>query len=470
MRERFGDILIGFSLAVFPLLPTGSTYLGYRWPWALEVFFLAMGMLGLMLIGPFRIPLAAESKERDVGVRLVRIGYLTWLIPVVAGTAIGLLGRSPADWEIWRAQADGLLVRLGHPMHQVADPYYPLRIGLIYLEGGLAFWLLSAGLRRTSQPGRRVAAAIDGALVGVGLVSTIAIVQYLTRANLMDHWVRANPDLTRSHSTLDDPNGLASFLVLGIGLAGGVAWPTTTGASAWRRSVGPLMILALAGAALVTTVSRAGLVSLVIAGVVCAVLARKRGRPAPDRNHRVAVRGGLAIVAGAILIWMTALVVAPRVDSDRPRTPAEAIWETFDWNRPLDSILKGRLRIWKAAAEFGMDDLPLGIGVGQFPRLYSSYPGADGPENAHNFFLQVFAEGGLLGMLGLSVWLATIGAALRHRHHERDPAQRSVALWLSVGTLAFVLTWATGHPLLNLSNQLWFAAITALGLAALRER
>jgi hypothetical protein len=36
-----------------------------------------------------------------------------------------------------------------------------------------------------------------------------------------------------------------------------------------------------------------------------------------------------------------------------------------------------------------------------------------------------------------------------------------------VGLLAFVLTWLTGHPLLNVSNQLWLATVLAVGVAAI---
>jgi hypothetical protein len=45
-----------------------------------------------------------------------------------------------------------------------------------------------------------------------------------------------------------------------------------------------------------------------------------------------------------------------------------------------------------------------------------------------------------------------------------------LAAGLQVGLLAFVLTCITSHPLLNLSIQLWFASVMAVGLAALQTR
>lgn len=473
LRERAGDFVVAGSLALFPLLPTGFTYLGQWRPWALEGFFLAVVAVGIILLATYRRDPRASSTLDVSGqpVRLVRLGYLTWLIPVVAAMFIGLMERSPFDWAFLNVEAEGLLPRLTRPMHQVADPFYPLRVGLIYIEGGLAFWLLSAAFKRTSQPDRRIRLAIYGCLVAIGLVSTIAIIQYVTRANLLDYWVRANPGLTRSHSTLDDPNALASFLVLSIGLAGGVTWSAGHGLADWRRSAGPLSILGLASAALVTTVSRAGLAAIVIAALAILIgrwVAERWSRP---RHSGLGARTVIAMILGGLIMGTAALVLITTRDSSAlPSTPAEAVLGTLDPRQPVDRILKGRLNIWKAAVDFGTEEWSLGIGLGQFPRLYASYPDSDGPENAHNFFLQVFAESGLLGLAGFSVFLGTIAAALRTGSQTRTGSQRTLAAWLAVGLLAFVLTWLTGHPLLNLSNQLWFASVMAVGLAALRAR
>ena len=472
IRDRGGDVLIAASLALFPLLPTGFTYLAQWRPWALEAFFLAVAAIGIILLATARRSSQATPSldlfaER---VKLVRIGYVTWLIPVVAAMVIGVLERNPADSTILRVEAADLGSRLGRPMNQVLDPFYPLRVGLIYLEGGLAFWLLSAALRRTSRPDRRIELALNGCLVAIGLVSAVAIVQYFARWNLLDYWVRANPGLTRAHSTLDDPNALASFLVLGIGLVG-VAWSAARGFSDRRRSIGPLIVLGLAGAALVTTVSRAGLAALVMAGAI--TLAGRWAFEQRARAHASAFvrRAAIAFVLGGVILGAAALVWNRTRDAAAlPNSPATAVLESLDVRQPLDRILKGRLNIWRAAVEFGRDEWSLGVGLGQFPRLYASYPRSDGPENAHNFFLQVFAESGLLGLAGLCVWLGTIVLAMRTGGRTRTLPEQTRIAWLSVGILAFVLTWITGHPLLNLSNQLWFASVLAVGFGALTTR
>ena len=472
VEDRVMDFLIAASLAILPLLPAGPAYLGLDWRWALEAFFWAVVAAGLAVAVIRRLRVGIAGSRQSESVRLVRRGYVTWLIPVAAATLIGVLERNPLDLVLFSVETDALVSRLTGPMHHVADPLYPLRIGLTCFEGGLAFWLLSAILPRSGHAARRLRLAITGCLMGVGLVSGIAIVQYITRANLLAYWVRANPDLTRAHATLDDPNALASFLVLSLGLAAGVAWSSWRGWADWRRQLGALVVIVLACAALVTTVSRAGLLALVIAAIVCAA-----SLPEPllasvprARMVRLITRGVAALLIGAVLLWAAALAVMPeRTDSLSPATPWEALVQTVDPRESLDRILKGRLLLWQAALQFASDNWTLGAGLGQFPRLYSSYPGSAGGENAHNYFLQVLAEGGLVGLAGLCVLLVTIGLAIRPPGREGGASRGRLAFGLSVGLLAFVLTWLTGHPLLTLSNQLWLACVLALGLAALES-
>jgi O-antigen ligase len=466
-RDRAIDLAIAASLALFPLLPTGPTYLGLDWPWALDVFFLVFLVGGLLILLTDRIgsPTVVSAHASD-SVRLVRRGYVLWLIPVGAATFLGLLERAPFDATLWWVEADGLAGRLGRPMDQVADPFYPLRVGLTCLEGALMFWLVSALMRRTPQPGRRARTAVHGCLWGVALVSLIAVVQYVTGTNLHEYWVRANPHLTRSHATLDDPNALASYLVLGIGLAMGVAWSGTIG----RRPVSAALVAGLALLALVTTVSRAGWAGLMLAGLVCAALLPEvlveQGSAA--RALRRVARGLAMVLILAVLAWTVAAITLPkRTTSVVPSTPWQAALQTVDPRESIETILKGRHLFWLAALDLAGDHRVLGAGLGAFPRFLAGYPGSGGAENAHNYFLQILAEAGIVGLAALIVLLTTIAWALRWPARRLGRGHAKFAVGLSMGMLAFVLTWLTGHPLLNVSNQLWLAGVLAVGLAAL---
>jgi hypothetical protein len=111
-----------------------------------------------------------------------------------------------------------------------------------------------------------------------------------------------------------------------------------------------------------------------------------------------------------------------------------------------------------------------GVGVGQYyglsptfltPELAWTY----GSENAHNYFLQVGAELGLLG-LGLFVaWLAA-AAARTARALGMEPHDWRL-LGTAGGVLCFIATSVTGHPLLvdETSYPFWMQLGLVVGLA-----
>jgi O-antigen ligase len=68
------------------------------------------------------------------------------------------------------------------------------------------------------------------------------------------------------------------------------------------------------------------------------------------------------------------------------------------------------------------------------------------PENAHNNFLQVLAEVGVAGLAALLSFLGVVfwEAWRRTRTAAGGPWRHAAA----AGLLAFMMTWATGHPML----------------------
>jgi hypothetical protein len=109
-----------------------------------------------------------------------------------------------------------------------------------------------------------------------------------------------------------------------------------------------------------------------------------------------------------------------------------------------------------------------GIGLGEFyrrsgefatPELIAKFPVAVN-ENAHNNFLQVAAELGLIGGLTF-VWL--VAAALLGA--SRRAAQERLRLAVAAGLAAFVITWLAGHPLLvpEAAYAFWILAGAAAG-------
>ncbi len=112
-----------------------------------------------------------------------------------------------------------------------------------------------------------------------------------------------------------------------------------------------------------------------------------------------------------------------------------------------------------------------GVGIGRYypdsplflsPELAFVY----GAENAHDYFLQLAAETGLLGFAAFVALLASAAAPVARR---LSAAPHDYRLWgLAGGVAAFLITCVTGHPLLvpEVAYPFWLAIGLMVALAA----
>lgn len=200
----------------------------------------------------------------------------------------------------------------------------------------------------------------------------------------------AATDLDRLGGTIADPNLLAAVLVVAFVLA--VALAATTGSPAAR-----LALIAAGGSALLSvflTASRGGLVGLVAALLTGIVLARGR---------RAAAIGGALVVVAASVVYVG--LFDPGVAQR---------YSTADGGN-------GRTDLWKVGWRMAEANPVRGVGAGNFRDSSAHYvlaePGSiedsrfivDQPRFAHNVYLEVLAE---LGVVGLALFLALVGAAI----------------------------------------------------------
>ncbi len=158
------------------------------------------------------------------------------------------------------------------------------------------------------------------------------------------------------------------------------------------------------------------------------------------RIRRGSIRGTTLAVAALVLALLSAAaayLVPERGNQQSAITAVQVRWE----------LARTSLRMAASAPLFG-------VGVGRYysrsgefssPELLRIFPPAI-HENAHNNFLQILGELGIVGLAALAWLLATavtlIGRLLRANSH--DPVR-----WgLVTGLFAFVLSWLGSHPLL----------------------
>jgi putative inorganic carbon (HCO3(-)) transporter len=296
----------------------------------------------------------------------------------------------------------------------------------------LAFALFFVGIVRTMGPdgARRLAAG----LVGLGtIVALVGIAESNTPWGGIYHaaGLRLPPDST-PHGPFSSKNHYAGWMLMTLALTMGYlcaafdptrmlshAGPQSL-VSRLRRAVTGRMLAVQCAAtamavALIQTRSRGGILCLVLAIVTLGGLLIRR---CASTRSRILVTGPL------VLLLLTGIVV----------TGVRPIAERFvaaSW-----STANGRLPIWRQAVAIAQDFPITGSGFNTYQTIVPLYvtPDLDEPyEGAHNDFLQLAAEGGLL--LGLPV-LATLGFFVwETRQRFRESSNDRTTKWLRIGAV-----------------------------------
>lgn len=245
----------------------------------------------------------------------------------------------------------------------------------------------------------------------------------------------------RFNAHYGDLNAAGSYFVMALCPAAGMAWRYG------RRWILAAVVIV---AGLWITGSRAAFVAGLVAMMLPAAIVA--GRISGVRMRRMAgVAAGVLLVVTAVFLVR---LLPERGNQQAPSTALEVRWE----------LARTSLRILSAEPLFGA-----GIGryysrSGEFssPRLLELFPPAI-HENAHNNFMQILAELGLVGFTAVGWLLLTAARSCARliRAAPDDPLRWGIV----VGLLAFAISWLGGHPLLidEPAFAFWILLATACG-------
>jgi O-antigen ligase len=165
---------------------------------------------------------------------------------------------------------------------------------------------------------------------------------------------------------------------------------------------------------------------------------------------------GLVLIPFIFLPARWSLIAVPVVAIALAIASPQLIRERFDTSNAAGSDLASRVDFWRAAENIWENHPVLGVGLGGFPNAYvaAPVPGKqflpdtefEPPPHAHNLYLNVLAEQGLIGFLAL---LALGAATIRYCLRLRRDNQRWVAL---IGTAGLAMIVAGGvHNLFDVT-------------------
>ena len=319
---------------------------------------------------------------------------------------------------------------------------------LKYALDALLFVIVFEAVRTPAQVKALLAALVAGGTVAAGY----GIVASPNLSSLAGSPTAAT-DLDRLGGTIADPNLLAAVLVVAFVLAVALTATVRSPAARWA-------LIGAAGLALLSvflTASRGGLVGLIAALGTGIVLARGR---------RAAAIGGALVVAAASVLYVG--LFDPGVAQR---------YSTADGGN-------GRTDLWKVGWRMAEANPVHGVGAGNFRDSSAHYvlaePGAiqdsefiiDQPRFAHNVYLEVLAE---LGVVGLALFLALVGAAIgtgvQAARRFARLGDASMELLSRAVVVALVALLATDFFLSDqFSKQLWLLLALCPALLAIAGR
>ena len=295
-------------------------------------------------------------------------------------------------------------------------------------------------------------------LIVFGLaLAVFALVQHFTWEGKL-YWMRR---VTSSGAGTGGPfvnrNHFAGYMEMLIPIPVALAFSRTTRGETRMFYGFAAAIMSIAEAA---SLSRGGMVSLAAGLLFLAAISARRSRDGshPERKSSFSLRPAFLIVV--MLAAIAAGVVWIGADFD--------ILKRITHDPLTTTLATDRRGVWGDTLTMFRAHPILGIGLGAFETVYPIYGRGDGSfviQFAHNDYLQVLSDGGIVGG-AIALWfIIVIARAVMQVTRSADPFLRALGLGSAAGVFALLV-----HSLFDFNLQIPSNALLFLFLAAIVSR
>jgi O-antigen ligase len=405
--------------------------------WSLAVF--ELGACALVILW-------MVDAWRSQHLRLSR-SWLQW--PLIGLFLLGVFQLLPL-----KAGGDGAGALSSPPVGSLSIDPYSTRLALVQIIA--LFIYFAAALAFIDSPKRlrlivRVIIFFGFALAFIGLIQSFTSPDKI-------YWLKELPQST-PFGPFYNRHHFAGYMELTMALPLGLLF-----SGAIERDKRPLYIFAAAlmGIALIITNSRGGMIALFAEVVFLLVLSgfgrRRRDERMDEEEKSGRVRAALVRV-GLGLALVVALVGGALMFGGEEALSRLA--GTINSNDPTT----GRAHFWSVTTRIIQAHPVIGSGLGSFGLAYTQYDSRNGSERleqAHNDYLQVLSDAGVIGMaLGLFFLVVLFRTGFARRETE-DKFRRGVATGALAGCFAVLVHSLFDFTLHTTSNALLFLILAAL--------
>jgi O-antigen ligase len=301
----------------------------------------------------------------------------------------------------------------------------------------------------------------------------LGLIQFVTGDGPRAFRMVADLPYMRAYGTLGQPNSFAAYLNMAwpLGLALALATTRIAVRKLFRSHAGSIvlalvlwMVTGILLAALVASFSRGAWLGAAIGGL--GMLLALGGRSA---------RVGLVVAGLALLLVLGGTQFLPAPIATRLTSITSAV-QLFDPNSvavtPANfAVVERMAQVWAGWKMFLAHPL-LGVGPGNYTAAYQEFtagPWFASRGHAHNYYLQIAAEAGVLGLVAYLILLGSIVRALyQGRRHTSDSMRRAILIGI-----CGIIAATAGHGLFEhvyvLHMTIQAATIWGLGVALVRS-
>ena len=380
------------------------------------------------------------------GLGTLRVSRNVLQLPLLGALVLGIVQLLPL-----RDMTNDAALALGLSNSLTFDPY-ATRLVLVQCATLLIYF--SATLVFIDTP-HRLHLMVRTIMIFGFLLAIFGLTQSFTSPTKV-YWMRElsqstafGPFINRHH--------FAGYMELTIALPLGLLF---AGAVDREKKLLFIFMAGLMGVALVMTASRGGIISLIaeiMFFVIVTAIFRKHNEYRHRRTSRLKAVGVRLGLAAALLVGLFIGVLTMGGEMSLNRL----IVDSVNTNDPTT----GRAHFWSVTLDIIKAHPLIGTGLGAFGVVYTKFDTRNGLfrlEQAHNDYLQVLSDGGIIGAALALAFVSLLFYRAFVRARSRDDFRRGVALSALGGCFAVLVHSFFDFTLHTPSNALLFLVLAAL--------